>query len=35
MTFAPGYPGSHPHADRPNWRPAETPRTTCATAAKD
>jgi len=21
---APGSPGSHPHADRPNWRPAET-----------
>jgi hypothetical protein len=20
----PGYPGSHPHADRPNWRPAKT-----------
>jgi hypothetical protein len=20
----PGYPGSHPHADRPNWLPAET-----------
>jgi hypothetical protein len=21
---SPGYPGSHPHADRPNWRPAQT-----------
>jgi hypothetical protein len=20
----PGYPGSHPHADQPNWQPAET-----------
>src|SRR5438132_11901850 len=24
VTKAPGSPGSHPHADRPNWRPANT-----------
>ena len=24
MTGRPGSPGSHPHADQPNWRPADT-----------
>jgi hypothetical protein len=24
MTDRPGSPGSHPHSDRPNWRPAHT-----------